>query len=1141
MLFSQQLSNIRQQNISSGADTVFLDSLSIVPGSEVLQSNGRILDTSHYRINYIASYLIPLKKDSIIWKISYRVFPMALEKSYFNKSMEIIEQEDKGIYDYFKIQDNREESELFKMEGLNKNGSISRGIAFGNNQDLSVNSNLNLQLSGKVSEDVNIIAAITDDNIPIQAEGNTQQLQEFDQVFIQLYNSKYKLIAGDFLLERPQSYFMNFNKKVQGGSFAGNFKVKEELDTINNGKLYSKISVAVSKGKFSRNVFNGIEGNQGPYRLIGANSEQFIIVLSGTERVYVDGKLLSRGQEYDYIIDYNTAELSFTPNFLITKDQRIVVEFQYSERNYARSLLHFENIYEKEKLRLNFNIYSEQDNKNQPLMQELEDPEKLLMMGIGDDLNRAVISGLDSVEDFQDDQVLYKMIDSLAYDSILVYSINPDSARYRARFSYVGPNNGNYKRIRSTANGKVYKWLVPLAGVPQGDYEPVMLLVTPKKQQMLTFGTEYSFSDYTSLTMEGAFSNNDLNTFSPKDANDDQSYGLKAKFLHSAPIGGSSENPSLWNSSISYEQVGKNFQYIERYRTVEFERDWNIQGVVLEGNEYFVGASTGISRKNKMNLLYDFDAFIKGHDYSGVRNGYRAMFLNNGFKIDSRGSYMLAESAVNSEFLRHYTTIEKSLGDFTLGAYTEQENILFYEGDSDSLTHNSKNRINYSLYVKLLDSANSNFYKLNYKQFYDYLPIDNQMQNAYVSDNFEASFELLGNPKSRLKGVGVYRLLKIKNDASPELQNQKAENTLLGRLDYELKLMKGFLSSISYYQIGSGLENQKEFSYLKVPDGQGIFLYRDYNNNGIKELNEFEEAGPNNRFEANYIKIYTPTNEFQRVFTNQFNEILFIRPEVFWSNEKGIKKWLGRFSNKAAFRVDKKTAEESDIYNPFKDDVRDSGLVSINSSLTNTFYYNRLSSKFSMEFFYMNNKGKTLLVNGFESREIDQKEVRLRYNLSRIYTVEGVFSKIDKFNDSEFFESRKYNIISREAAPKFIYQPSVKFRLSLNAIYAKKENSKGTEKSINKTIGTEVEFNEAGKGRFSIGIDFVNIDYNNNGNSPLAFEMLEGLQVGSNTIWNLSWQRQLSNNLQLNLSYNGRSSEDLRTIHTGGMQVRAFF
>jgi len=69
----------------------------------------------------------------------------------------------------------------------------------------------------------------------------------------------------------------------------------------------------------------------------------------------------------------------------------------------------------------------------------------------------------------------------------------------------------------------------------------------------------------------------------------------------------------------------------------------------------------------------------------------------------------------------------------------------------------------------------------------------------------------------------------------------------------------------------------------------------------------------------------------------------------------------------------------------------------------------------------------------------------------------------------------------------------------------------------------------------------VDITYNGETNTSLANEMLSGLKPGTNVTWSLSIQRNLSNNLQVDITYNGRRSEGVPIIHVGGAQVRAFF
>ncbi len=1144
--FSQVGSNWREQKLLIETDTINLDSLSIIPNSEVLKiKDGTYVSSSQYKILYAKAKLVVDK--SIVGQqitIGYRVFPYYFEKKYAHKSMIQIEQSDPGQYDYFTIKENPNQRDIFSVSGLNKNGSISRGVNFGNNQDLSVNSNLDLQLSGKITEDISIQAAISDNTIPIQAEGNTQQLQEFDRVFIRVYDEKSSLIAGDFRISRPHSYFMNFNKKVQGLGFSTELITNKEVLEIENGIFKTSLNAAISRGKFSRNVIKGEEGNQGPYKLEGSENERFIIVLSGTERVYVNGKLMTRGQDRDYVIDYNTAELTFTPNQIINKDLRIVVEFQYSDQNYSRSVVFLENQYKKNKLTIDFNVYSEQDNKNQPLQQDLSDDQKRILLNAGDDINAANSTGIDSAG-FDDTQVRYKLVDSLGR-KFLVYSIDPENAIYAARFRFVGAGNGDYLQITSDANGRVYEFIEPNnEGIRQGDHDPTVQLVTPKQRQMITLGGSYEFSKNTQLAIEGAYTKNDLNTFSGRDSADDRSYAFSLNFKHRQQINKKdSINGSFWNSEVFFEQRDRNFQFIERYRDVEFERDWNVQALLLSGNESLVRAKTGI-QKGRNFLNYELGSFLKGDDYDGLKNGFGANYQKKGFRIQSKGSFLRTKANDNSSFIRHYTTATQQVGKITIGGYFEQEQLEFFQGETDTLQAASLDRRIWRTFVQVGDSAAGKTAKLSYGETYDLLPEVDELKRAQKSENFEFDFALTENRKSQLSGKVTYRQFLIEDE---ELSNRQKENTLLGRLQYNLKALKGFVTSNTFYQLGSGLEFKREFSFLQVNDGQGTHLWNDYNGNGVKEFNEFEVAGPNNQFESNYIRVFTPSNERVSIYSNQFNQVLFLKPNAILNGTKGWRKVASKFSNKATYRAERKTGTQEAVYNPFGIDTEDSNLVSVNSSFANTFYFNRINPKFGAEFFYFNNRNKSLLTNGFQSRSLFQNELRLRYNVNSNYSIELKLTDSKRISRAENFQNRNYNINSQQIEPKISFQPSVKFRVSISGIYAQKKNDIETElnmgnleESVNSSFSTELQFNQAGKGTFSLTASYINIKFNALENNSLAFEMLDGLTKGDNVTWDLRWQRNLANNLQLNLNYGGRKSGDLKIIHTGGMQVRAFF
>ena len=858
---AQSLRNFRSRSITNTTDTITLDSLSIVPGSLIItDSLGNQLNSEDYSVNYAESKIILKRKVSSLL-VTYKVFPINFSTPYFHKDVKLIEPDDKGTYNPFAFTFEKQTVDIFKFDGLNKNGSISRGVSFGNSQDVVINSSFNLQLSGKLNNEIDILAAITDNNIPIQPDGNTQQIQDFDKVYIQLsaYNSK--LIAGDFELTKPESYFMNFNKKAQGGSFTTSFLTADKKKKTD--KIAIKTAAAISKGKYAKNTIPGIEGNQGPYKLTGAENETYIIVLSGTEKVFISGELMVRGQENDYVIDYNTAEITFTAKRLITKDSRISIEFEYSDKNYARSLFYSGVDYTTNKITSRIHFFTEQDLKNQAIQQELSDAEKTMLSQIGDSLSLAMVPYVDSIA-YTNDQVLYKIKDTLVsgilYDSVYVYSTNPDSAHYRLGFSNVGANKGNYIQIQSSANGRVFQWVAPILGVKQGNYEPIIQLVTPKKKQLLTFSTAYAISKRTKTSVELALSNQDLNLFSSVGNSDNIGYAWKAQLSHIIPL---TKKDSLgWSfiTDISHEYANKQFNPIERYRSVEFERDWNLSTLLTNLTENSSTIKLSVSDKKKNYTSFQLKSFLAGAQYKGLQNLLNGNLEKNTVKLVFSGSLLSSDNTINnSRFIRSKVDLSKRFKKLIIGIKEEQEYNTFHKNNTDTLQLNSYSFQEMEGYISNADTTKNKF-KLFYSKRMDYLPTNDELDLSTTAHNTGISLELAKNKNHTLTVYQTYRNLIINNTS---LTTQKEDKSLISRLEYVLKAYKGALSSNTYYEIGSGQEVKKEYSYLEVVQGQGIYSWTDYNADGVKQLNEFEIAAFQDQ--ANYIRIYIPTNQYVNI------------------------------------------------------------------------------------------------------------------------------------------------------------------------------------------------------------------------------------------------------------------------------------
>ncbi|HMK19367.1 MAG TPA: hypothetical protein VK492_14290, partial [Chitinophagaceae bacterium] len=628
---NKPLSNLRKKKIAVVADTIRIDTFSVIPNTFLIEN---FSDSAYFfdNINALLKWRTLPSVDSVT--IVYRVFPYKFNSVVQRLSFDSVSY--KFYAKPFQFGQNEQElaKGLFDFGNLQYNGSFGRGISFGNSQDAVVNSNFNLTLNGLLGDSIEINAAITDNNLPIQPDGTTQQLNEFDQVFLQFKKRTWNLNLGDIDIRENRSYFLNFYKRLQGISFETNNYISK------NTASRTFLSGSIAKGKFTRNIFQGLEGNQGPYRLTGANNEFFFIVLAGTERVFIDGELLQRGEDQDYVINYNSAEITFTPQRMITKDSRIQVEFEYADRNYLNANLFVSQEFAmNNKFKIYVGFFNNNDAKNSQINQTLDDKQKSFLANIGDSVQNAFYSSaiLDTV--FDAGKILYEKLyynPGTGVDSFYQYSVDPLMAKYSLAFSDVGEGKGNYVPDLNGANGKVYKFIMPVAGVKQGRYEPVILLVTPKKQQLMTLGTDYKITNNTSLKTEIAVSNYDVNTFSGKDNGDDAGIAAKVQFANTSPMKSSGAKKTELITNLDYEFVQGKFKPLERIRNVEFTRDWGLGLQTLPADEHIIKASARLQNAKNNSLTYQLMNYHRGDDYNGLQNNIQQYQNLGGWQLNNQ-------------------------------------------------------------------------------------------------------------------------------------------------------------------------------------------------------------------------------------------------------------------------------------------------------------------------------------------------------------------------------------------------------------------------------------------------------------------------------------------------------------------------
>ena len=525
------------------------------------------------------------------------------------------------------FQANHQESNVFSS------GSIYRQLTISPMGGSDFSGGLQMQLNGQLAKNLIVSGVLSDQDLPIQPEGTTRELEEIDKVYLTVTHPNYSVNAGDIVFKKNIDKTHNINRKLVG--LKNTFKY--------NGWQGTGV-YAGTKGKFSSSEIKGRDGDQGPYQLTGKDGNRNIIVLSGTEKVWIDGRELTRGLNHDYTIDYSLAEIKFTPNILIHSDSDIFIEYQYSDFQYQKGFIG--GMVEKafgSKGIISLGMFNESDQSQQ------DDWSK----DIWDGLSESESGKIQIFTSFRRDDGDY-----VYTDSIFVYDPDfesIDSVRFSIIFSY--DQNGTYKRLISD-KGRIFYQYVPVSDreLNLDLYSFYQTVHSPESHQFGFIGGEYKLGN--NIKLSGQINQSRLD---PNSINQTNSLHNGASHKIGILIDSLELGPVLWNLSISDWNRNNKYQSLGQENDVMQRRFWNLDSLQKRGvrqsnlNFEMVVNGIGSSQFEYANLTY------AQNERSRVRLNQR---MTKSILKDSYFNY-LSVSQVQGNFVRSQGRLQINTKSFS--------------------------------------------------------------------------------------------------------------------------------------------------------------------------------------------------------------------------------------------------------------------------------------------------------------------------------------------------------------------------------------------------------------------------------------------------------------------------------------------
>jgi len=454
---------------------------------------------------------------------------------------------------------------------LDIRGSKTVSLEFGSAQDLTVQQSLDVSLTGEVVPGVSVRGVLSDRQTPLQPEGRTTELTDLDRIFLQVDGPGASMTLGNFELHGPAGLFTAYDRQLEGVRIQGK-----------RGPGQASLVAATIPGVYTTIDFLGQEGKQGPYLIRPAGASYDAVAIAGSERVWVDGELLVRGEDRDYLIDYAASTVTFTGRRIITGASRITVDLQLSSQPYRR------NAYAAvagwgtavaqngRGLGVRATLLAEHDDRSSPIGGPLTPAEREILRQAGDSLTTGLGSGVDCGAIGHGD---YTWVEADSLHTPFLRFVGDSLGTCRVRFENVGERKGDY--ADSLLSGRtIYHYV----GIRRGRFLPGRAVPLPSRQDLVDVVGFYGGPQGLRFEMEAAGSIKDPNTYSSINDANHEGGALRLHLARdAAPVRAAGLALGRWGIELESRDLDPKFQPLGRVDPGWYGYDWGIATSRLAG------------------------------------------------------------------------------------------------------------------------------------------------------------------------------------------------------------------------------------------------------------------------------------------------------------------------------------------------------------------------------------------------------------------------------------------------------------------------------------------------------------------------------------------------------------------------------